>query len=89
MVQSGKVLGEIEERGFVSDFYAAHFTDGSNWSISRRLFSAAVRVKSDGGAHIRVHLQGHNNWFLHRKDTQDNLPIIAVLAFIQSEHCRW
>jgi hypothetical protein len=89
MLASEKLLGEIEERSLVSDFYAARFTDGTNWSIWRRLFSAAVHVLSDSGARIRVQMQLHNNWFLCRKDTKDNLQIIATLAFIQSEHCRW
>ncbi len=89
MVASGSVLGEFEERGIISDSYAAHFADSTRWSISRPLFSSRVLVVSDKGTGIRYDWAGHNNWFIHRGDTRDNLQLIATIAFVQSEHCRW
>jgi len=85
----GLVVGEIEERAIVSDSYVAHFADGRRWTISRPLYSARILVVSDEGTRIRMEMQSHNNWFIHRGDAQDNVQIIATLAFVQSEHCRW
>ncbi len=88
MTTGGSVVASIEERSRWATDYAAQFLDGPRWSFRKPLYSPNFFASNESGGKVRVEIYRETIWYIHRGDTQDNLQLIAAIAFIHSEHCR-
>lgn len=85
----GSPAGAISKRRFLSTDYAARFTDGTNWVFQIPLFSVRFRGVSAAGAKVHVRLASELVWYVLIEEGHDGMPLVASLAFIHSERCRW
>lgn len=85
----GSTLGWIESMSILSAFYAARFETGVSWMIRLPAFTADFEGRSNGGAAARIHLESELVWDVLIDEGHDGPELLASLAFVHSERCRW
>jgi len=82
-------LGSIESMSIISTYYAAQFANGSSWVFQIPTFTADFSGHSDDGAVVRVHIANELVWYALIDEGHDSPELIASLALMHSERCRW
>jgi len=85
----GSTLGLIERMSILSTYYTAKFETGNSWIFRLPAFTTDFEGRSDGGAFARIHLESEPVWDVLVDEGNDSPELIASLAFIHSERCRW
>jgi hypothetical protein len=88
LVRRGARAGQIRKRGLLGFRYELRLESGGDWRFEIPLFTVDFRSESAGGARVQVRLASELVWQALVEPSEDELPLIATLAFLQSERCR-
>ena len=81
-------LGSIEAVSLMSTHWALEL-EGRRWMFKIPPLSAQFIARSEDGTALRAHLHSQTEWFAFVEKGADGAALLAALAFVQSERCRW
>jgi len=85
----GSPAGAIENLSLLSVYYTVELPGRRRWVFRIPAFTANFNGKADDGASVRVRIASELVWYAHVDEGNDCPELVASLALIHSERCRW